>query len=480
MADTKYSYSLSADFPNGAVDPEVLGEEIGDSSISSASYLYTAVAGDDCDIWFDDPLSGADETTLDGVVAAHLGVRTATPIKGGLILRPMDTPAAPTVSVQGTTGSTTWAYKVTAISQSGETMPSSATQVTNGNATLSSSNFNRVSWTTLQDAIGYKVYRSTAGGTPSSTGKIKEVPPTVLSIDDTGITASGAEPSEDRSGTVIVGDNVNGTGAKVLDLKELTTDDSTVTSLFSMLRRSSGTVEAGFGTGLYVRLNDDSDVVREVAGLHMLWSDPGVALESAFRVNLRDGGTGIVERFKFHHDGSIDIKSNTVIDEGECQDPISVTGVHFGYEVTVSSNNSVVALRFPYDGANNGYARWNIRPPQKYTSGNLTFRLLVSVPSTIGNDKDTKWTLRWSKIGTGESLGSWDHSTTQTIDVSNQTLDQLFALDFPILSSQFDKTDELMPMRVERLCTDSDDDCNVHIYVHDMRLVYTGNRFGGQ
>lgn len=479
MADTKYTYSLSSDFSNEWVDVSVIREEIEDSSISTAAYLYTSVAGDACDIWFDDPLSAGDETTLDGVVAAHTGLPSAEPLHGGLLIEPLDTPE-PDVSVVGVTGSTTWAYKVTAISGSGETLPSDAVQVTNGNATLSSSNYNSISWEAIDKAIGYRIYRSTAGGTPSSTGKIREVPPHILSVDDTGAAASGAEPSEDRSGSVTVGNNVTGSGSKVLDLKELTTDDNTVTSLLSMLRKSSGTVDAGFGTGIYVRLNDDSDVMREVAGLHMLWTDPDSGtLESAFRVNLRDGGGGIVERFQFNHDGSINIKGSTIVDVGSCEKEVSIFAVNTDY-VTVTSNNSIPALRFDSGAANDGYARWAMRPPQNYTSGDLTFRLLVSVPSSIGDNKDTKWRLLWSKIGNGGALGSWDHSTTQTIDVSNQAADELFHLEFPILSSQFDKTDELMPMRVERFSTDSEDNCGQNIYVHDMRLVYTGNRFAGQ
>lgn len=73
MADTQYTYSISGDFSNQEVDAGALGEEIEDSSITSALFLYVITNGDDCDIWFDDPLSGGDQTVLDGVVAAHQG-----------------------------------------------------------------------------------------------------------------------------------------------------------------------------------------------------------------------------------------------------------------------------------------------------------------------------------------------------------------------------------------------------------------------
>lgn len=79
MADTKYTYSISVDFPNQKVAPSKLTQEINDSSISSALLLYINTNDDDCDIWFDGVLSGADETTLDGLVAAHDGVDLDVP-----------------------------------------------------------------------------------------------------------------------------------------------------------------------------------------------------------------------------------------------------------------------------------------------------------------------------------------------------------------------------------------------------------------
>jgi len=72
MAATKYTYSISGDFPNEKVDDDKLQIQIGDSAIATAiSYIITH--GDDCDIWFADALSSGDETILDGLVAAHDG-----------------------------------------------------------------------------------------------------------------------------------------------------------------------------------------------------------------------------------------------------------------------------------------------------------------------------------------------------------------------------------------------------------------------
>jgi len=72
VAATKYTYSISGDFPNAKEDSSRLSREILDSSISTPLERIDT-DGDDCDIWFDDVLSGGDKTTLDGLVAAHTG-----------------------------------------------------------------------------------------------------------------------------------------------------------------------------------------------------------------------------------------------------------------------------------------------------------------------------------------------------------------------------------------------------------------------
>jgi hypothetical protein len=77
MASTKYTYSISNDFTNQIVNPSRLSTEIGGSSIITAlDYINTFL--DDCDIWFKAALSGGEETTLSGVVAAHTGEATGS------------------------------------------------------------------------------------------------------------------------------------------------------------------------------------------------------------------------------------------------------------------------------------------------------------------------------------------------------------------------------------------------------------------
>lgn len=478
MADTKYTYSIADDTANGAVATSSLTEEITDSAISSALLLYINSSGDVLDIWFDDPLSSGDQTTLDGVVADHEALPVPQKIVGGMTIEPIETPSGVDVTPQGTPGSTTYGYRVTAHSNVGETLASTEVQTTTGAATLGSTDFNRITWDEVDGAIEYSVYRTTAAGTPSSTGLIRSTPN--LQVDDKGLSASGVVPSEDRSGALVIGESGGmAPSSKVLNLLEVTTDDSTVTSLISMLRRSSGTVVAGFGTGVFVMLNDDGDNQREAGAMHVLWTDPDTAaLETAFRVMLRDGGTGIVERFRVTHDGKIELSGDEVLGVGACVDMQPVDGGIRGGTTTGSTNNDVAAIRF--DNLGDGWNRINIKPPTRYTTGDLTFRLYCSVPSTVAASKGTRWKLEWSNFDIGEVFGSWDYNDEFTYDISSQASDQVFAIDFTIAASEFDKDADLMALKMTRLGTNAADDCNVHIYVHGLELRYTGYQVAGQ
>lgn len=69
---TEFTYSIANDFPNQTIDASVLTAEINASSIGPVLEGIT-IDGDDVVITFDDDLSTGEETTLDGIVAAHQG-----------------------------------------------------------------------------------------------------------------------------------------------------------------------------------------------------------------------------------------------------------------------------------------------------------------------------------------------------------------------------------------------------------------------
>jgi hypothetical protein len=67
---TNYTYSLTTDFPDDAINSAKFASEIGTSTIITALDRID-VNGDDVDVWFKDALSAGDETVLDGLPAVH-------------------------------------------------------------------------------------------------------------------------------------------------------------------------------------------------------------------------------------------------------------------------------------------------------------------------------------------------------------------------------------------------------------------------
>lgn len=80
------------------------------------------------------------------------GVPTATTFTA------LTTPVGLGVTPTGTTGSTNYSYRVSAYNTTGETLACTAVAITNGNATLSSTNYNALAWTAVAGATGYNIY----------------------------------------------------------------------------------------------------------------------------------------------------------------------------------------------------------------------------------------------------------------------------------------------------------------------------------
>lgn len=123
-------------------------------------------------------------TTLD------FGTLSSTPLVN------VATPSGVTVTPFGTTGATSYGYRVSAINSSGETLACATVSIANGNATLSGSNFNRIMWPRVAGATGYKVY----GRTTSSELLIATVTSTNYWDDVGSVTPSGALPGANTTG----------------------------------------------------------------------------------------------------------------------------------------------------------------------------------------------------------------------------------------------------------------------------------------
>jgi len=138
------------------------------STVVPKSQQYTG------SITTDNILSNA-TTTFDLTVAAQL---------------PLPTNLA--VAATGTTGATSYGYKITALKGGKETEATAEVTIANGNATLSTTNYNAVSWDAVEDADGYCIYRTTGG---AAQGYVGRVGPDTFAFSDTGIVAGVAAPS---------------------------------------------------------------------------------------------------------------------------------------------------------------------------------------------------------------------------------------------------------------------------------------------
>lgn len=76
----------------------------------------------------------------------------------------LTTPVGLAITPTGTTGSTTYSYRVSAFNSVGETVACTSVQTTTGNATLSATNYNKLDWTATASAVGYNIYGRFATG----------------------------------------------------------------------------------------------------------------------------------------------------------------------------------------------------------------------------------------------------------------------------------------------------------------------------
>jgi hypothetical protein len=139
-------------------------------------------------------LGGATEGIVN-VIPAPVAVRE---VAGGLEAEPLPSPDPPFVDPQGTTGATTYSYVVSAVTPTGETLPSQATTTATGNATLSSTNYNAIAWQPVPGATAYNIYRDAGGTTQGLIGTVEDGEP--LTLSDTGLAATTKPPTQNTSG----------------------------------------------------------------------------------------------------------------------------------------------------------------------------------------------------------------------------------------------------------------------------------------
>ena len=109
----------------------------------------------------------------------------------------LNAPSNLTGNVVGTEDAISYSYKVTAINNSGETIPGEEFTINTGPAILDGTNYIELSWDPVEGASEYAVYRTASEGDPSEVGRIGTVVETT--IQDTGLTTSGNIPTENTA-----------------------------------------------------------------------------------------------------------------------------------------------------------------------------------------------------------------------------------------------------------------------------------------
>lgn len=110
----------------------------------------------------------------------------------------ISTPALPVVTPTGAAGATTYTYKIVARNRDQRSIASAAGTTTTGNATLTSSNFNRITWTAVTGATFYEIYRTVGGATLG----IVAIVGAVVQLDDTGLTGDLSTAPTTASGGI--------------------------------------------------------------------------------------------------------------------------------------------------------------------------------------------------------------------------------------------------------------------------------------
>lgn len=123
---------------------------------------------------------------------------------GDLNVIKVPTPNAPVITNNGTTGATSYSYKIVALSVLGSTPGSTAGTTTTGNATLSATNSNTITWEAVPGALSYNVYRSAGGSTQGIIGNVLAT--AALTLVDTGLTGdTTSAPTTNTTGVIRAG-----------------------------------------------------------------------------------------------------------------------------------------------------------------------------------------------------------------------------------------------------------------------------------
>lgn len=128
---------------------------------------------------------------------------TPAALRQQLRLWPLATPGTPTVSSPDSVDSESYRYAITAYDALMETAASPVGSISDGHATLDVDHVERVTWTAVATALGYRVYRTTGGDTQGLIATITDA--STLTLDDSGLTGDGSSAPQQPNEAVLEG-----------------------------------------------------------------------------------------------------------------------------------------------------------------------------------------------------------------------------------------------------------------------------------
>lgn len=266
----------------------------------------------------------------------HTGKNLGVVLGNSITLASEITAPTPLLTVGGTTGSTSYSYRIGYLTTGGAVQLGPIVTATTGNATLTGTNKITITAANVDGASTVYIYRVASAGTPSTVGKIgTQYPGTSgVSFEDTGLAGDDVLPT-DTSGTltarrVEISGTLNG---RYVNLRDVLTTQET---------RSSG------DTG--TTLTDTSLSLTLPAGIWKVYFDatfrnagtePGIKLGYSYT-----GATFVAAQHVFQKSGATDILQYRIKDIDDSLSSLEVdtddaTGVRAWMLLTVSSSATV-------------------------------------------------------------------------------------------------------------------------------------------
>jgi len=260
------------------------------------------------------------ELTRDGHYLERLPTRLDKPsaptITNSKLADPLKPALSPVITHGGTVGTTLYGYKVTATNQYGETEASPEGTSSYGNATLSATNWNIVSWSAVENATGYKLYRTTGGGSvPRLVAVLKS---TTLVYNDIGTPGTSVTPpttntTGEPAGKTAYGYMVTATiglgETAASDIGQTTTGPDPLSSTsYNIITWKKVTNARGYRVYRTVGGTNPPRLIAEVSGIDTLTiNDTGEQGEAATPPTTNTSGTSVIQNdgapVHFHSSG---------------------------------------------------------------------------------------------------------------------------------------------------------------------------------